>query len=255
MKSAQEAKTNLELLEKQSRYFGVDSRQNPRHGKSDSANKSNWISRRDLEHTNEINKVGLNDRSYNHEKYGRRPPVHQYSLIGHILQPGMDFNDVEKEEVKVPYQKPVVKKNPDWLRYEDYFKNTAQAKSQPDVQDFSGLQLPRNIQHKFGTKLCQSLLSDKEVIDRTLEAQRKFKESQRRSRSSSTPKEVSSDPNLNPIYDALGGVLRSNLFPGQSFDHKVGVIKGDFNDYVHKNRVPNPDEYRYRRDELSKCSK
>ena len=263
--SAHEAKINLEALEKQSRYFGVDSRQKTLDSKSKSANQSShWISMKDLDHTDEINSVGLNNRSYNHEKYGSKPPVHQYSNIGSILQPGMDFNEVEREEIKGPYKKPEVRRNPDWLRREAYFKGKqGQMESQPGVGvDVSGMQLPKNIQHKFGTKLCQSLLSDKEIVDKTIEEQQKMKikENSRRknrygpSHQNPTPNEVSSDPNLNPIYDALGGVLRHNLFPGQTFDHKVGVMKGDFNDSVHKNRVPNPDEYRYKRDDLSKYS-
>ena len=245
----------MELLEKQSRYFNIEQKQKDIPGKSDLSNKPDlWISRRDLEHTEEINKVGLNDRSYNHEKYGRRPPIHQYSVIGSILQPGMDFNETEKEELKGPYGKPEVRKNPDWLRHEKYLKDVAEKKNSESTGNFSGLQLPRNIQHKFGTKLCQSLLSDKEKVDKTLEGQNKLQESVRKNTRRYPIKEISSDPALDPTYDALGGVLRHNLFPGHNFDHKVGVIKGDFNDHVHKNRVPDPDEYRYRRDELSKFS-
>ena len=245
----------MELLEKESRYFSIKQKQNNFPAKSDLSNNPDlWISRKDLEHTKEINKVGLNDRSYNHEKYGRRPPIHQYSVIGSILQPGMDFNETEKEELKGPYKKPEVRKNPDWLRHEQYLKDVAEKRHSESTGNFSGIQLPRNIQHKFGTKLCESLLSDKEKVDKTLEGQKKFKESMHRNTRSCPVKEISSDPALDPTYDAVGGVLRHNLFPGHNFDHNVGVIKGDFNDHVHKNRVPNPDEYRYRRDELSKFS-
>ena len=243
------------MLEKQSRYFSIEQKQKDYPTKSDLTNKQDlWISRKDLDHTEEINKVGLNNRSYNHEKYGRRPRIHQYSVIGSILQPGMDFNETEKEELEGPYKKPVVRKNPDWLRHEQYLKDVAEKRNSESTGIFSGLQLPRNIQHKFGTKLCESLLSDKEKVDKTLECQKKFKESMGKNKHSAPVKEISSDPALDPTYDALGGVLRHNLFPGHNFDHKVGVIKGDFNDHVHKNRVPNPDEYRYRRDELSKFS-
>ncbi len=244
------ASRNLKSLEDNSRYFNVDVKPGTEELDGLKHGSDRWFSVKDLEHKDEINKVGLNNRSYNHAKYGKRPPVHQYSFIGHPLQTGMDFSENPKDIYRGPIRKPTIRQNPDWLKTEQNLAAKG-LKSHSAPTGSSIVPLPRNIQHQFGTNICNALLSDKELVEQTMANQNASK-IVRPSRRQSSVKDVSGDVTVDPTYDALGQSLRQNFFPGHTFGHRVGVIKGDFDDYVHKNRVPETDEYRYQRDELSK---
>ena len=113
----------------------------------------------------------------------------------------------------------------------------------------TSLVLPQNIKHQFGSRVCDKLLSDKEIVDKTIQDQKDFKASiQRTSKKFDVPKFTK---DLNPEYEMLGNALRMNVVPGYTIDHKVSTTKTAFNDQVHLFRYPDPDKYRYQKDELS----
>ncbi|KAK3600886.1 hypothetical protein CHS0354_019235 [Potamilus streckersoni] len=212
----------------------------------------------DIAHSKEINQVGLNERqSYNRDKYGNKPPVHNYSLIGDLLRPGMDFMRRERTDI----QNRNLGFGPGDIR--NATQTTLLPKRVRDVQRVSQsahaptsgeklVDLPPNIRHKYGSKVVDSLLSDKNRVVQSLNLQQERKVTQGVHRNLSKEAELQKfSSELNKDYEMLSNSMRQNIFAGYTTDHKISTTKKAFNDQVHLFRHPNPDKYRYRRDELS----
>lgn len=208
--------------------------------------RSQWFTQKDLAGAKHINILGLNkNQSYNRDKYGPRAPVHNYSLIGDILRPGMDFPRRERTEVQMRnlgYGKGD-------LRGALVTPPPPKANQSARTPRHSSITLPPNIKHQFGSRVCDNLLADKDVVEKTIKKQKDFKASiQRTSKPFDVPKFTKE---MNPEYEMLGNALRMNVVPGYSTDHKISTTKTSFNDQVHLFRYPDPDKYRYQKDELS----
>ena len=111
----------------------------------------------------------------------------------------------------------------------------------------NGQRLPANIQHKFGTRLCQSLFSGPCLVDQTVPYNRTSRTSEGPDRQrDSRPGRPDAD------YHSLGHLLRYNF--GQTYDSQFdkGVTQSDFNSSVHSRSLPITDQHRYRKDDLSK---
>jgi len=193
------------------------------------------------------------NQSFNRDKYGQKPPVHNYSLIGDVMRPGMDFPRRERTEIQMRNQgygagdlrgvlAPSPVKGPPTQQ-----TRTARPPSREIVV------LPQNIKHTYGTKVCDKLLADKDIVQKTIRDQKDRKEeAQRKSKPFCVPEFNKS--NINPDYDMLGNALRMNVVPGYSTDNKISTTKTAFNDQVHLFRNPDPDKWRYQKDELSKST-
>lgn len=203
----------------------------------------------DLVGSEDINNIGLNkNQSYNRDKYSNKPAVHNYSLIGDVLRPGMDFPRRERTDVQ--------------MRNQGYGKGDlrgilagtpppiTQRRPSARTPSRSSIELPPNIKHQFGSKECDKLLSNRDVVDKTIKSQKAVQESiQRRSHPFSVPK---FSREINPEYEMLGNALRMNILPGYTTDHKISTTKSAYNDQVHLFRYRDPDKWRYQKDELSK---
>lgn len=207
-------------------------------------NKSSRLSEEAAQLARRMNRVGLNERSsYNYDKYGkeRKLPAHQYSLIGDILRPGNDFA-ARREMTDIP------------IRTQNTNNNMLQTciGRQPSARDANSpraaIDIPPNIKHQYGTRVCDNLLSDEKVVKQTLEEQAKSRASgKKKDRVSITALEKQ----LKPEYEQLGNFMRQNVFPGYTIDHHTSTTKSVYTDDVHLNRNPDPDKWRYQRDELS----
>jgi len=233
------------------------SEQQPQTAKSTKSSRPNWLSEDDIKHSKEINIVGLNPRgSYNRDKYGQKPKHHSYSIIGDIMSKNTDSKtarrrvlDGDVEFVKEFNAGRKSKKNDvsSIIGGEGNQTNTT-------VTSRSLVQLPANIRHAFGSRVCDYLLSDQDLVDEALAKQR----------TQSGPARPSKKQNIESLkanhgnYESLGSNMRYNIFPGSfpglTLEHNLSRTKDDFNDTVHLRRVPNPDEFRYQRDELSTWS-
>ena len=206
-----------------------------------------------MKHSRDINIVGLNHRgSYNRDKYGKRPARHKYSLIGDVLATRMEMNssNINEDAAKLEYnngRNVVYGRRRQQLPYDPvkdlHFTNnkTERAKSLID--------LPPNIRHMFGSRVCDSLLSDAEKVNRSLEKRKAMSGPPRPSKKEDVK---SLSVNFDDNYESLGATTRYNMFPGLTSGHTISRTQQEFNDEVHLRRVPNPDEFRYQRDELSK---
>ena len=246
------ARDMLDNLEKRSRYFDLKTQQGttqPHQGHERSEQK---MSRKDLENASEINgHIGLNERgSFNYDKYGRKARTHQYSLIGSALTKGMEFPRHDPDYIAYPEEAyvPTTASGPRqyWPQSNQSAENAKRNRSAPATED-----LPPNIRHQFGTSVCQAVLADSGKVAETLDGQRRLANSLRRTRVVKTVRSLKPE-DTNPQYEALGLALRQNVFPGYTYDHKNSITKTIYNPDVHNNRVPDPDEFRYQRDELSK---
>lgn len=205
----------------------------------------------DLIGSKEINKLGLNvNQSYNRDKYGQKAPVHNYSLIGDVLRPGMDFPRRERTDVQMRNMgygkgdlRGILAETPRRTR------QNGSSSAKPLLTEKS-IEVPPNIKHQFGTKECDRLLSDTEAVNKTVRQQKELKDSlQRKSQPFEVPK---FSREVNPEYEMLGNALRMNVVPGYTTDHKISTTKTAFNDQVHLFRYQDPDKWRYQKDELSK---
>ncbi|XP_052818976.1 uncharacterized protein LOC128244891 isoform X2 [Mya arenaria] len=209
-----------------------------------------WYNEQDLRGSHEINNIGLNENSnFNRDKYGKRPPVHNYTLIGDVLRPGMDFPRRERSEIQ--------------MRNQGYgsgdlrgiLAEPTQTKKAPALSARTPrrepMTLPQNIKHQFGSKVCDNVFSDKDVVQKTINDQKEAKaQAQRRRGPVNVPKFIKAD--VNSDYEMLGNALRMSVAPGYSIDNKVSTTKTAFNDQTHLFRHPDPDKWRYQKDELSR---
>lgn len=225
-------------------------------GRPQNTARSQWFTEQDLEGAKDINIVGLNkNQSYNRDKYGRQPPVHNYSLIGDLLKPGMDFLRRERTDVQMRNLgigkgdcRGVLaegNKPPSRSQQSRGPQSAREASKQKAVLD-----LPPNIKHQFGSRVCDKLLSDSAVVEKAIKQRdEKRANMQRPSKPFSVPKFTKE---MNPEYEMLGNALRMNIVPGYTTDHKISTTKTEFNDQVHLFRYQDPDKWRYQKDELSK---
>ena len=239
----------LRLLEKESKYFRVgilDGQDGPDAPASYERVTKRWFSAKDLEHAAEMNQVGYgtSTRSYNHAKYRRDQPSHLYRLCGDILKPGNDFTGIENIKPKINYQRVVPKSK----RYTiEPFLPSMEA----DVD--LPINIPPNIKHQFGSKVCNHLLNDKTLVDETLGAHKRnhvlfYKKNQMKPKV--TPDRRSKGPDT--LYDRMGNTFRTNMFPGYAQDHKRSLAHSVYTQEVYDRRPEVPDKWRYKRDELSK---
>lgn len=195
-----------------------------------------------------MNRVGLNERSsYNYDKYGKEKklPAHQYSLIGDILRPGNDFA-ARREKTDIPSKK--LNTNNNVLDMYDPI-TIRQASARGMNSPRAAINLPPNIKHQFGSRECDKLLSDEKLVKQTIDEQAKQRaDSKKKDRGTLTALEKQ----LKPEYEQLGNFMRQNVFPGYTMDHHTSTTKSVFTDDVYLKRHPDPDKWRYQRDELSK---
>lgn len=206
--------------------------------------KHTRLSEEAVELARRMNRVGLNDRSsYNYDKYGkeRKLPAHQYSLIGDILRPGNDFA-ARREKTDITMQSP--NPNSGTLQTAIGRQSSARGANSP----VAAIELPPNIKHQYGTRICDNLLSDEKVVKQTLEDQAKSRASNRQKERATV---TTLEKKLKPEYEQLGNFMRQNVFPGYTMDHHTSTTKSVYTDAVHLKRHPDPDQWRYQRDELS----
>jgi hypothetical protein len=255
LKRTKDAEQQLAMLETHARYYPKDistDQHKPKPGEFIDARPHQWMTEEDLGHTSDINVFGVNrkTKSFNRDKYEELPPVHNYALNGDILRPGMDFTE------KKPQTSPLEYKEVDGDMYNSHYTNVynhgRRRQNSNSAADLGlAVKLPVNIQHQFGTKVCQNLLSDKVEVQSTLKEQERFKAAFLRNNRSRTPIK-NAEPTGSPSYIALGNATRHNIVPGYAFGNQTSHMKSVYTWDVHERREPGPDQYRYRRDELSK---
>lgn len=212
--------------------------------------RTQWFTDQDLKGAKEINSIGLNEhQSFNRDKYGPKAPVHNYSNIGDLLRPGMDFPRRERTEIQM--------RNLGYgtgdLRGVLATGMTPKIGSPRDRSPRkSTINIPPNIKHQFGSRVCDQLLSDKGVVEQTIRDQKEVKESNQRQ---SKPFTVPTFTNeMNPDYEMISNAMRMNVVPGYTMNHKTTTTKTAFNDKVHLFRYKDPEKWRYQKDELSMYS-
>lgn len=201
----------------------------------------------------EMNRVGLNERnSYNRDKYGPKPSVHSYSLMGDVMRPRNMELPTRRESTEYPMKKKESKEKIETvLPLGPQDKNqSARASSRSGSRRSMAVDLPENIRHQFGSKICESLLGDEKMVEKTMQKQQEDKDAAYRVRKPVSVPAIEKD--LKPDYEQLGNFMRMNMFPGYNINHKISTTKSEFTDSVHLHRVPDPDKWRYQRDELSK---
>ena len=252
-KQQSRAQQLLTTIEEKSKYFQVQPKGDIRQLPRERSKASQKYSDKDLDHAPDINDVGLKKGSYNHHKYGNQPPVHQYCLVGDPLRKGMDFTEVaDKPNHIVPKMPPFKRhKDPYAPPKEAYMNNYPPGKT-ITIDDEA---IPPNIQHLFGTKVCEMLLADPEQVKKTIENQKRLQIETHRPHKP-IGRVAMPDEGLNPSYQEIGTSTRSNIFgPSVTCNHKVGSMKQNFNEDPHRRRVAETDAFRYQRDELSKYTK
>ena len=246
-KQTEQARELLSSLEDRAKFFKPKAVELASKGSSsglDSSHSSRWISAKDLQHSEEINRVGLQNNSYNRQKYQRRPPVHQYSGMGDVFQPGMDFNNNASFGVN---PEPIVFNNP-----QEYWERRVGERLPLDKDNpiKEAVALPQNIRHRFGSKVCAQVLSDALKVHETMEQHEKITRGPAPARLVYKPRKLP-PKEINPIYDNLGNSLRQNIFPGYSHGYKDTLTKDSYCWDVFDQRTKDVDSYRYQRDELS----
>ena len=248
------ARHALDSLEKGSKFFQVGLHGGPRKASPESrqTESAKWVKQSDIDHAEDINIMGLGEdhKNYDRQRYSDRAPVHQYSLQGDLFVPGMDFSDKrQKLSGGCKGNAHVYKRHraPDWLPKE-YFMS--KPKQDPVI---TSVELPPNIQHQFGTKVCRNVLASSEKVENAIQEQQQLKAAFLHSRTRATPKKDLVKCEIDPLYESLGNALRQDMFPGLTSDHTVSVARSVYTDDVYRRRVKDPDEWRYHRDELSEC--
>ena len=244
-------KSELRKKEEESLYNNISKSGEPLSSARDpGTSRQQWFSENDIKGSKDINIIGLNtNQSFNRDKYGKKPPTHNYSYIGDILRPGMDFPRRERTEVQMRnlgYGTGDMKGVLASISAYSPSRGPGSARSPKKA----AIDIPPNIKHQYGTRVCDKLLSDKDVVEKTQKSQKEFKESiQRKSKPAVVP---AFSKEMNPEYEMLSNSMRMNVTPGYTMNHKISTTKTAFNDQVHLFRHPDPDKWRYQKDELSK---
>ena len=233
----------LNVLEEKSKYFRVGELPVPPLSSTKERKDRRWLDKTDLEHADEINKIGhgKSTRNFNHDKYAQPSETHNYRFCGDILKPGNDFTNKIERHKYIPA--PVHQRKKYKYKLEPFLQETEDGVKLP-------VSLPPNIKHQFGTKVCNHLLVDKKVVDDTVENQRQNYDRilKRRLKDDPIPP-IETVPET--MYDKLGNTLRTDLFPGYSLDHNTSLAHTSYTNEVHKNRPEIPDQYRFQSDDLS----
>ena len=255
MQETTHAQKMMDSLELNSKYFNVGVYDDSGKPADTGDQKPSWYGTKDLNHSKDINITGLPDpgnytSNYNRDKYGRRVPVHQYSGIGDPMKTGMDFSEKSPAPRRsmTTYER---HRDPDWLPRDAYMKQ-----SKADQSELA-IQLPPNIQHTFGSRICRSVLNDKDKVDSSMDDQKRLEASFYRIRDGKRSAFKLPSDNIDPVYEGLSHAVRQNMFPGYTYNHKKSLTKSVYSQDVHNRRLKDPDKWRYQRDELSKyfCSR
>lgn len=248
LNQASQVTNTLNTIEEKSRYFqlGVNS---PQRFHSSPSQCRQSMTENNFDKMNQGG-VRSDKPGYNRDKYQPSAVTHQYSLIGNPLKFGMEFDETDRlcaGQSGLQYKR---HRAPDWLPKEAFMHRT---KTELDPNPLP-IDLPPNIQHQFGTKICQDVLKDKYKVDETISSQAQIRASFNKTRKSEKAKDVEIVVG-DPDYEALSQVVRQNIFPGYSQNHKKSLMKSAYTLDVFQKRVPDPDQWRCQRDELSKyCS-
>lgn len=206
----------------------------------------------DREHAEEINNVGLNKTgSYNHDKYGKKPPTHNYSLIGNLLSPGNDFGYPQRYSpddalLKLNKQSNNVVTNEAIRLGFNSFDYPEQSQNKSKIK----IKVPANIKHQFGSRVCEELLSDEKAFEDFLKQQKE--QNKPAEKHQKTPDIKEYEAATSSSYFELGSGLRANLFPDHSVRKPLGIFKAVHNAEVYLRREPMTDQFRRKRDEHSK---
>ncbi|XP_074648289.1 uncharacterized protein LOC141903848 [Tubulanus polymorphus] len=246
---------DLQFLEKNTKYNPglIQSNETPASSSGGTKKQPQWFTESDIKHTHDINILGVRPggqkSNYNRDKYATKPQTHKYALIGDVLRPGNDFN--ERENSIFSDEKNNFDSNMYSTSYKKHFPEieTKNPEKPTETREFA-IDLPANIQHTFGTTECQRLLTDTQSVDRSL----KLIEQQERIRrrviaNRLQPKSIK--PEIHPLYEVMGNALRMDHFTGHTFDNKLSSTKRAHTQSVFDRRVPQIDNYRMKRDELS----
>ena len=195
-------------------------------------------------------------QSYNRDRYERPQSVHDYILNGDPLNKGvitkeMTMRDIAARNRATNIDADVVDEK---MYVSNYQKHYGHAAGGSKSAECAAVTLPKNIEHLFGSKVCRDLLSDREKIARTLEEQARDRARRRKERPKVEPGSQSKLDGGFTSYEYLGNALRHDHFPGYTCDHTSTLHRDVYTNDVYKSRVPVPDQWRYRKDELSKCS-
>lgn len=235
-KALDTARSHLSTLEREALLFNENQNQNGRQSQQ-------YMNKQAMNVFKDMNDVGLSENnSYNRDKYRQRAPVHKYSLMGDVLRNGNEVYRREQTEIPKFNRNSIDTSQPNVA-----LVRHASAREQRSSE--GAVRLPPNIRHQFGSRVCDSLLSDKKVVEKTMKDQERMKEIlQRKSTKVTIPK---MDQTLNPEYESLGNAMRMNVFPGYTINHKISTMKDTFTDSVFLKRYHDPDQWRMQRDELS----
>ena len=205
-----------------------------------------WLTKQDLEHSHDINIVGLSKTgSYNHDRYGNKPPTHNYSLIGDVLTKGNEFGQQQKYD-------------PDdtLLALNQSNNNNLEAirlgwnpPVDPDIEfplkPKSTMRVPPNIRHQFGSRVCDTLLFDEQKVMETLDKQ---KGGSRSAKQRPVVDTKDYQTKASGSYFDVGQVTRFNVFPGHSMLDQTSTMRAAYNDVVYLRREPVCNEYRIVKD-------
>lgn len=112
----------------------------------------------------------------------------------------------------------------------------------------SQLEIPANIKHHFGSRLCESILSDPTKV--ALSARTSY--SPTAAKTAPAERRGSEEPELEASYAALSDTLRSNIFPGLTTGHHRSTTHRSHNPTIYERRQPVPDAYRFQWDHVSR---
>lgn len=249
LKEHAQAKKLLDVLETNSKFFNVGVRDSDLRPTSETDKEHQWFKQGDLKHSDDINIIGFEGKTtknYNRDRYEKKPDTHMYSLHGDPLRKGMDFAEKARDPSNaMEYSRA---RDPSWLPREAYIP-----KRQRDPElDNLAIDLPANIQHAFGTKICKQVLSDPVKVTDAVKEQDELRASFYKTRRKQRQKFVPPSVNTDPLYESLSNSVRQNMFPGYSYNQHKSLHRDVYSEDVFKNRIKDPDQWRYQRDELSK---
>ncbi|CAG5129755.1 unnamed protein product [Candidula unifasciata] len=134
-----------------------------------------------------------------------------------------------------------------WRRFQPISNDLMQQSKPDNQQSHSFVELPANIKHKFGSRNCEELLCDKDLVALSIDRQKPLF---RHQRSSKIQNATSLQVNLDGDYENIGQNLRYDIFPGFTTDHTISQGHQDFTNQVHLRRGKNPDTFHHKRDDL-----
>lgn len=217
------------------------------------------------------NKIGLNKtNSFNRDKYGRKPPTHQYKLMGDVLRrPSksapvsvMSLNQTPRISDQIASRGQMNGTVGDYSqkRYAKWKERTNNRTLSPFLQSsaemYGGIKLSTNIKHKYGSNVCDELLNDECAVVQTMaDIDRKDIREKRatplfRQGFGLSSHNLSRSCSQQLSYHDLSNTLRSNIFPGDGIIYNCGATHADYNEDVYN--IPcQLSEHRRRKIELN----